>query len=294
MGHRVVLTGRNHKANAAARDATGCEVLPLDVSHIEAVRDVAAEVRPSVLIHAAATKFVDLAERQPLEAIDVNVVGSENVARVAIDKGVPLVVGISTDKASPPVRNTYGLTKALMERLFCGLNGKTPTRFVCVRYGNVAWSTGSVLCIWRRMLRDRGVIGTTGPEMYRFFFTVEEAVELVVTALKHADELAGQVLSRHMKAAQMQEILKTWVKHRGGRFERIEGRPGERLEEFLIGEAELPYTRTQVYGGVTHYVISFNQKAAKPLEQGLSSSNTTRLTEEEVLRLIDNPPPEEV
>jgi FlaA1/EpsC-like NDP-sugar epimerase len=95
-----------------------------------------------------------------MEAIDINVIGSQHVARVAMELGVETVIGISTDKASPPVRNTYALTKALMERMFCSLNGKTATKFVCVRFGNLAWSTGSVLPIWKRMIDQSGVIGT--------------------------------------------------------------------------------------------------------------------------------------
>jgi len=73
-----------------------------------------------------------------METIDVNVVGSKNVARVAIEKNVKLVIGISTDKSSPPVRNIYGMTKSLMERMYCLMKGKSDTHFVCVRYGNVA------------------------------------------------------------------------------------------------------------------------------------------------------------
>src|SRR5262249_6767131 len=140
--YRVVLTARNNKQNMQAQADTSCEVLPMDVASIESVRDVVNAIRPNMVIHAAATKFIDLAERQPMECVDVNVVGSQNVARVALDKGVELVIGISTDKAAPPVRNTYGLSKAIMERMFCGLNNRAATKFACVRYGNVAWSTG--------------------------------------------------------------------------------------------------------------------------------------------------------
>jgi FlaA1/EpsC-like NDP-sugar epimerase len=294
MGHQVVLTGRNNKQNMLAASFSGCKVLAMDVSHIESVRDIVTQVRPEAIIHAAATKFVDIAERQPMEAVDVNVVGSQNVARVAIEKHVKLVIGISTDKASPPVRNTYGLTKALMERVFCALDGKSDTQFMCVRYGNVAWSTGSVLCIWRKMLDETGVIGTTGPEMLRFFFTVDEAVELVITAFEHADEFHGKVLARHMKAAQMEDVLRIWTAQEGARYERLPGRPGERTEEFLIGEQELPYTQQKSYRGVTHYIITFNQKADHPVSQVLSSGNTERLTESEIRALINNPPVEEI
>ena len=294
LGHQVVLTGRNNKQNLLAANFSGCEVLAMDVSHIESVRDIFTQVRPEAVIHAAATKFVDLSEKQPMETIDINVVGSQNVARVAIDKNVNLVIGVSTDKASPPVRNTYGLTKALMERLFCAMDGKSNTRFLCVRYGNVAWSTGSVMGIWRKMLKGGGVIGTTGPEMLRFFFTVDEAVELVVTAFENAETLHGKVLARQMKAARMEDILKVWTAQEGGRYERIAGRPGERDEEYLIGEQELPYTQELFYQNIPHYVISFNQRVERPLSGLISSGNTERLNADEIRALINNPPEEEL
>ncbi len=291
--HQVILSGRNNKQNLVAAKFTGCEVLPLDVARMESVRDAFIEAKPDIVIHAAATKFVDMAERQPLECTDVNVLGSQNVARMALERGVKTVIGISTDKASPPVRNTYGLTKALMERVFCSLDGKTDTRFVCVRYGNVAWSTGSVLPIWKKMHEETGVIGTTGPEMRRFFFTVDEAVKLVLTAIEHADELRGKVLSRRMKAALIKDILTLWVKQKGGSWKQIEGRPGERDDEFLIGDLELPYTREVTYHGITHYVISFNQRVEKALAEGLSSANTDRLSDAEIIDLLEHPPVEE-
>lgn len=285
----VVLTGRNNKQNIYAQQVTGCQVLPMDVSNIEGVRDTFTEVRPDIVIHAAATKFVDLAEKQPMECVDVNVTGSQNIARVAVEKGVDVCLAISTDKAAPPVRNTYGLSKAIMERVFCSMNGKTDTKFAAVRYGNVAWSTGSVLPIWKRMFEETGVIKTTGPEMRRFFFTVDEAVKLVLTAMREIETIQGKVLSRYMKAAQIQDLLETWTNDKGGTWERMEGRPGERLDEFLIGEIELPYASEVEYDGVKHYIISFNEKAEQPLEFGLSSANTERLSKDEMLHLINSP-----
>lgn len=287
---RVVLGARDNKRNMQARDLTGCEVIPMDVANIESVRDAVVSVRPDVIIHAAATKFVDLAERQPMECVDVNVIGSQNVLRVALERGVQTLVGISTDKASPPVRNTYGLSKALMERMYCSMNATTDTRVVCVRYGNVAWSTGSVLPIWKRMHDRSGVIGTTGPEMRRFFFTIGEAVELVRVALANAEALQGKVLSRRMKAAMISDVLRVWIERFGGRWEQIEGRPGERLDEFLVGEPEVPYTSETSYNGVPHYIISFNEKAGTPIAGIVSSATTERLSDEEIADLVTNPP----
>ncbi|SDA77682.1 UDP-glucose 4-epimerase [Algoriphagus alkaliphilus] len=291
--YRVILTGRNNKQNLFATKYTGCQVAPLDITNIESVRDVFVEFKPDIVIHAAATKFVDLAEKYPMECVDVNVLGSQNVARVAVERAVPSVIGISTDKAAPPVRNIYGMSKSVMERIFCAMDGKTTTKFTAVRYGNVAWSTGSVLPIWKKMHEETGIIGTTGPEMRRFFFSVDEAVQLVITAMDNIDLVKGKVLSRHMKAAQIEDILQTWIEEKGGSWEKIDGRPGERDDEFLIGDLELPYTEEVMMGGIRHYLISFNDKVANPISFGLSSANTERLSREEILSIINNPPIEE-
>lgn len=290
---RVVLVGRNNERNQQAREATGCESLPMDVSHVESVRDIFTEVRPDVVVHAAATKYVDLSERQPMECIDVNVIGSQNVARVAAERGVRLVVGMSTDKAAPPVGNTYGLTKALMERVFCAMNGKAATRFLCVRHGNIAWSTGSVFPAWKRMQEtSAGVIGSTGPDMTRYFSTVSEAAELVATAIDNAERFQGKVLLRDMKAALIRDILELWVRHKGGSWHQIEGRPGERPHEYLVGEPELPYATETEIDGVRHFVISFNEPVARPLPRTLCSADAPRLSDEEILDIINHPPEE--
>jgi UDP-N-acetylglucosamine 4,6-dehydratase/5-epimerase len=292
-GFEVVLASRNNKQNFQASTFSGCRSLALDVTNIESVRDIFAQERPDIVVHAAATKFVDISETQPMETIDVNVVGSQNVARVAIDKGVGLVVGISTDKAAPPVRNTYGLSKAIMERMFCSMDGRGGTAFLCVRYGNVAWSTASVLTQWRQQLDAEGVIKTTGPEMLRFFFTVDEAVELVMTGIAHADMLHGSLLSRYMKAAQIKDILEVWCRQAGVSYVKIAGRPGERNEETLIGEQELPYTRIWEHNGIRHYIVSFNRRTDQPLEKVFSAGTTDRMTPEEISCIINNPPADE-
>ena len=286
----VILTGRNNKQNFFVGQLTGCIVAPMDVVNIESVRDVFSEFKPDVVIHAAATKFVDLSEKYPMECVDVNIIGSQNIARVAMERNTESVIGISTDKASPPIRNTYGMSKGIMERMFCSMDGKSDTKFTVVRYGNVAWSTGSVLTIWKEMHVKTGVIGTTGPEMRRFFFTVNEAVQLVISAMDHIDLVRGKVLSRVMKAAKIKDILNVWVKNFGGVFEKIEGRPGERLDEYLVGDLELPYTRALELDETDHFLISFNSKVYDPVEFGLSSANAEKLTDEEIFKLLNGEP----
>lgn len=282
----VVLGARNNGQNMLAGEATGCPVIPMDVARIEAVRDAVIEVRPDIIVHAAATKYVGVAESQPLECTDINVTGSENVARIAMERGVDTVIGVSTDKAAPPVRNTYALTKALMERIYCSLDGKSATRFACVRFGNLAWSTGSVLPIWKGMLERDGIIGTTGPDMRRFFISVDEAIDLIQTVIAKIDTLHGTVVTRHMKAVLIGDLLNEFVAVHGGSWKRIAGRPGERDDEYLVGDLELPYTHVQSFGGKTHYVIAFNRPTGAPIDVPLSSAEAERLDRKEMRALV--------
>lgn len=288
--HQVFLTGRNNKQNFWAGQVTGCPVFPLDVSNMESVRDGIVEAKPDIVIHAAATKFVDLSEKQPMECIDVNVTGSQNVIRVCLDKGVDTIIGISTDKAAPPIRNIYGLSKAVMEKLFCSMNGKTKTKSLCVRYGNVAWSTGSVLPVWKKMHETTKVIGTTGPEMTRYFFNVQEAANLVITAMENADRFQGKILSRSMKSAQISDLLDAWIEAKGGKWEKIAPRPGDRLYECLIGEAELPFTTSEKIKDILHYVIHPNELQKDAIKEIVTSQTAQRLTKAEIRELIDHPP----
>jgi len=288
--YRVILAARNNNQNQIANRITDCEIAPLDIVNIHSVNDVFDEFKPDIVIHAAATKYVDISEKFPNECIDVNVTGSQNIARAAVQKGVKRVIGVSTDKAAPPCRSTYGLSKALMERLFCAMDNKSITRFTCVRFGNIAWSTGSVFPIWKEMIEQAGEIKTTGPHMRRFFFHVSEAARLVITAMNEMDTTGGKVLSRKMKAGQIEDILKLFVKLYGGRYTKVGERPGESVDETLIGISELPFTREITLDGHQHYIISFNQKADKPFPDVLTSANAERLNEEEIMNIISNPP----
>lgn len=288
----VTLCARNNKRNAEAKEKTGCNFIPMDVANIESVRDAFSEVKPHVVIHAAATKFVDLSEVYPMETIDVNILGSQNIARVAIENKVDTVIGISTDKACPPVRNMYGLSKAAMEKLFCLMDGKSDTKFACVRYGNVAWSTGSVLPVWEKMIVTNNEIRTTGPEMTRYFFTVLDAVDLVMSALDLIDSLRGKILVVPMKSAKMIEIANVWSELTGCKITSIQGRPGERNLEYLIGESELKRTKI-VYNkyGFRHFMISPNDiPDYTPGLTELHSENAIKLTKKEITQLLTEKP----
>ena len=285
--YTVILSGRNNKLNYIAKNKTQCEVIPLDVSNINSIRDAINYAKPDIIIHAAATKFVDLSEKFPFETIDSNVLGSSNIARVSIDKKIKTVIGISTDKASPPVKNIYGLSKSIMERVFLSSSNQSNTQFSCVRYGNVAWSTGSVLPIWKRMFDKNKTLLTTGPYMRRFFFLVSDAVTLVDTALKNIKFLNGKILSREMKSAQMIDIIKSWINIYGGKYSIIGSRSGDRQDEYLIGEEELKYTVEKKINNIKHYIIDFSKTDKNSIKKIVSSSTAEKLSNFDISKILE-------
>lgn len=288
--NKVLLGARNNANNMMAEIKTACPVVPLDITNEKSIRDVLNEFKPDTIIHAAATKYVDISEKNPFECIDVNVIGSENIARQAIECGIENVIGVSTDKAAPPVGNIYGHSKAIMERLYSALSGRTRTKFICVRFGNIAWSTGSVFPIWERMGNVDKKIRTTGPHMRRFFFTVNDAADLVITAMDHIQEYHGGILSLKMKSAQIENILKVWSKHFRIPYEKIGERPGDKLDEVLIGKIEIPHVKQIELNGRAFYYINFYDKYQNDLVDEVSSANTERLSEEDIFKLITTKP----
>jgi FlaA1/EpsC-like NDP-sugar epimerase len=156
----------------------------VDVDDADLVRATIAEVRPDVVIHAAAAKYVDISEANAWDTHRVNVQGSMNVAQAAAQENVPLAIAISTDKAAMPV-NTYGATKFLMERLYqeaARWDGRT--KFTVARYGNVIGSTGSALPRMRAQAKELKPVTVTNPDMTRFWMTHYEAIDTILAAAK--------------------------------------------------------------------------------------------------------------
>ena len=140
--------------------------------------------RTHVVIHAAALKRIEVGHYNPVEMVKTNVLGSINVVEAAQDAGVVKVVGVSSDKAYQPV-SPYGCSKAMMESLFLAANstsGWEGPRFSVCRYGNVWNSTGSVVPVWREILRKNkdAALPVTDPDCTRFFMRMSEAVDLVL------------------------------------------------------------------------------------------------------------------
>lgn len=201
------------------------------------------------VLHLGAVKFIPEAERNVLETIEVNIEGSKNVALAAIAAGCDRVVGISTDKACAPA-NLYGMTKAVMERMFSEFAGRSRgTKFVTARYGNVIGSTGSVIPIFKKQIQDFNKIKVTDERMTRFWFSVDEAVDLIEWAWKDAEEFNGCTFIPPCPAMGIMDIARTvwqmnWQHNGDGEIEIMGARPGEKLHEALINDQEAPRTGT--------------------------------------------------
>lgn len=188
-----------------------------------------------VVIHAAALKQVPSCEYNPFEAVKTNIIGAQNVINAAIDCGVPKVIALSTDKAVNPI-NLYGATKLCAEKLFIQGNsyvGGKVTRFSCVRYGNVIGSRGSVIPLFKEQ-RKNGKITITDPRMTRFWITLDEAVELVVKALRHMQ--GGEIFVPKIPSMKIIDLAQAVAPE--CEIEFIGIRPGEKLHEMLITEEE--------------------------------------------------------
>lgn len=183
------------------------------------------------VVHAAALKQVPAAEYNPFEAVKTNIMGAQNVIDACIDRGVQRVVALSTDKASSPI-NLYGATKLVSDKLFIQGNsyaGSKSTRFSVVRYGNVVGSRGSVVPFFKR-LAPSGVLPITDERMTRFWITLEQGVDFVLTSLERM--AGGELFVPKIPSMRITELAKAMAPD--ARLEIVGIRPGEKLHEEMI------------------------------------------------------------
>lgn len=196
----------------------------------------------NVVFHCAALKHVYFSEYNPFEAMQTNVVGTNNVIRASIANGVSRAVLTSSDKAVNPT-STMGATKLLGERLFVAANhhaGSHKTRFACVRFGNVLNSNGSVLHIFRRQLTNDLPLTITSKKMTRFFISMSQAVDLCWDAASRM--VGGEIFVLSMGSADILSLAKAVNGTRPFRIDEIGLKPGEKLYEDLVTEDEAPRT----------------------------------------------------
>jgi FlaA1/EpsC-like NDP-sugar epimerase len=204
-----------------------------------------------IVFNAAALKQVPTCEYFPFEAVQTNIGGPENIVRAIREHNLPVqtVIGVSTDKACKPV-NVMGMTKAIQERLFIRANLDCPnTRFVCVRYGNVLASRGSVIPLFHEQIRHGESVTITSTEMTRFLLSLDQAVDVIFAALNHANP--GETYIPRVPTAKIIDVAAALISNRSIKMIITGIRPGEKLHEVLVSEEEA--YRTIVRGN--YYVI---------------------------------------
>jgi FlaA1/EpsC-like NDP-sugar epimerase len=214
-------------------------VLEFRIGDVRSYEDVCAAVKSAdIVVNAAALKQVPTCEYFPMQALLTNCVGAYNIVRAIEENGYPVdtVIGISTDKACKPV-NVMGMTKSLQERIFVSANILNPkTRFICVRYGNVLASRGSVIPLFHDQIRNGGPVTVTVPEMTRFLLSLNEAVDTVFGALEKARR--GETYVPDAPAVTVMNVAKALVGQRKIEIKVTGIRPGEKMHEIMVSEEE--------------------------------------------------------
>lgn len=225
------------------------EILTGDISDPFEVRQAMKGVNG--VFHLAASKHVGIAETQVRECIKTNTLGSMYILEESIKTKPDFVLSISTDKAAQ-VAGVYGATKLLMERLHVQFEQLNPnTQYRIVRYGNVLYSTGSVLCKWKKLLQEGKEVIVTDGNATRFFWTVDQALDLIEGCMAHATD--ANAYCPEMKSITINDLLAAMAKKylpEGAelKIKSIGLQPGENLHEKVMEQG--PYSNE-----VEHFTI---------------------------------------
>ena len=237
-GGKVVTVSRNEGQLIKLKQKfPSVQIETGDITNKHSVHRVMSGV--TGVFHLAAFKHVGMAETQSVECINSNVIGSKNVLECSVEEGVDFIIGISTDKAAQ-VAGVYGASKLLMEKMFKQYEVDYPNvKFRLVRYGNVLYSTGSVLCKWKELLKNGEQVIVTEPSATRFFWTLDQAVDLIYDCMRDATDC--EIHFPSMKSMSIDNLLKAMAEkylpsETELKIKSIGLQPGENLHERILEE----------------------------------------------------------
>lgn len=264
-------------------------VLEFRIGDVRNYADVVSAVNDAdIVVNAAAMKQVPTCEYFPFQGVLTNCVGAQNIVRAIHEHKlkVETVVGISTDKAAKPV-NVMGMTKAIQERIFTSANILVKdTRFICVRYGNVLASRGSVIPLFHKQIAAGGPVTVTVPEMTRFLLNLDQAVDTVFAAIR--DAAPGETFIPIAPSASVINVAKALVGNRDIPIKITGIRPGEKMHEILISEEEIHHTvKKGNFYAIRCMLPELNQGGSAPLMAKEYSSGDDVLTFEQTVQLLD-------
>lgn len=213
--------------------------LEFRIGDVRNFSDVCSAVKDAdIVVNAAALKQVPTCEYFPSQAVLTNCIGPANIVRAIEENGYPVhtVITVSTDKACKPV-NAMGMTKAIQEKIIIAANVLNPrTRFICVRYGNVLASRGSVIPLFHEQIRKGGPVTVTVPDMTRFLLSLDQAVDTLFAALRSAKR--GETYVPIAPAATVLNIAKALIGKRKIKIKITGIRPAEKMHEIMVSEED--------------------------------------------------------
>lgn len=293
----IRVFSRDEKKQEDMRIALGSDKVKFyigDVRSYDSVNDALRGV--DYVFHAAALKQVPSCEFYPMEAVQTNVIGAENVMRAAIANGVKRCIVLSTDKAVYPI-NAMGMSKAMMEKVMVAksrLSDVNGTVLCATRYGNVMGSRGSVIPLFLNQLRDNKPLTVTDPSMTRFLMSLEDSVDLVLYAFLHA--MPGDIFVQKAPASTVKDLAEALrqLTKRNNEIKVIGTRHGEKLYESLVSREEMAhsedlgdYYRIPADSRDLNYDKYFVEGETKISEvEDYTSHNTRRLNVEQVKELL--------
>ncbi len=254
-------------------------ILEFRIGDVRSYVDVCHALKnANIVINAAALKQVPTCEYFPSQALSTNCDGAYNIVRVLEEHHYPVetVVGVSTDKACKPV-NVMGMTKAIQERIFTSSGVKVPhVRFICVRYGNVLASRGSVVPLFHDQIKHGGPVTITTTDMTRFLLSINQAVDCIFAAIK--DGKQGEIYIPQVPSANITDVAQALIGHKKIEIKVTGIRPGEKIHESLISEEERYFTiQRGNYFAITSMLPELASKELKnsklPFEGAYSSAH---------------------
>jgi len=278
MSNKIVIYSRNEERQynmSQHFNNTNIQFLIGDIRDTETLQN--AMQNCDYVIHAAAMKDLIMCEAQTTQTYLNNIVGSKSVIVASSNiSSISKVIAVSTDKAASP-SNVYGASKYIMEKLFSEADSQSQKAYASVRFGNMIDSKGSLIDIWKKNPDQN--IKLTHPEVTRFFFTVKDAAETVLTALKKLK--GGEIYIKKMKAAKIYDILRIITKR--DQFDIIGLFPGEKIHEDLVSCNEVQYCHD--FGD--YYVVIPDKQNPNPPAK-FSSENAEYFSDRELENLIFN------
>jgi len=262
-----------------------------DVRNENSIKDAMIEV--DYVFHAAALKQVPSCEFYPLEAVQTNVLGTENVLNAAISNNVSKVIWLSTDKAVYPI-NAMGVSKAMMEKVFVAKSRNSKNTIIAgTRYGNVMASRGSVIPNFVDQIKKGKSITVTDPDMTRFMMTLDDAVKLVLYAFENGK--SGDIFVQKSPASTIGELASTLkeIYNSEVKIKNIGIRHAEKMhetllskEEFLLAEDLGNYYKVKADNRDLNYNKYFEEGRRKKINEEYNSFNTKRLSKKELIDLL--------